>query len=62
MDDKKNATEYGIKQVGDRYFPVIVDHEAGGHEDHDGHRRRDQGRPRAEPAPYSLAFELMQAR
>jgi hypothetical protein len=31
MGDKKNATEYGIKQVGDRYYPVIVDHEAGGH-------------------------------
>lgn len=24
-------TEYGIKQVGDRYYPVIVDKEAGGH-------------------------------
>jgi hypothetical protein len=24
-------TEYGIKQVGDRYYPVIVDQEAGGH-------------------------------
>ncbi len=24
-------TEYGIKQVGARYFPVIVDKEAGGH-------------------------------
>lgn len=24
-------TEYGIKQVGERYFPVIVDKEAGGH-------------------------------
>jgi hypothetical protein len=31
MSDKKDATEYGIKQVGDRYYPVIVDHEAGGH-------------------------------
>lgn len=28
-DEKK--TEYAIKQVGDRYYPVIVDHEAGGH-------------------------------
>jgi hypothetical protein len=24
-------TEYGIKQVGDRYYPVIVDKDAGGH-------------------------------
>lgn len=23
--------EYAIKQVGDRYYPVIVDKEAGGH-------------------------------
>jgi len=28
---EKNATEYGIKRVGDRYYPVIVDREAGGH-------------------------------
>lgn len=27
----ENRTEYGIKQVGDRYYPVIVDKEAGGH-------------------------------
>ena len=31
MGEKENATEYGIKQVGDRYYPVIVDREAGGH-------------------------------
>ena len=24
-------TEYAIKQVGDRYYPVIIDREAGGH-------------------------------
>jgi hypothetical protein len=24
-------TEYAIKQVGDRYYPVIIDLEAGGH-------------------------------
>ena len=24
-------TEYGIKQVGDRYYPIIVDQKAGGH-------------------------------
>ena len=23
--------EYAIKQVGDRYYPIIVDREAGGH-------------------------------
>lgn len=28
-EEKRN--EYGIKQVGDRYYPVIVDKEAGGH-------------------------------
>ena len=28
---EKHATEYGIKRVGDRYYPVIVDREAGGH-------------------------------
>lgn len=28
-DAKK--TEYAIKQVGDRFYPVIIDHEAGGH-------------------------------
>jgi hypothetical protein len=25
------TTEYAIKQVGDRYYPVIIDEEAGGH-------------------------------
>lgn len=29
--DKKTGTEYAIKQVGERYYPVIVDHDAGGH-------------------------------
>ena len=24
-------TEYAIKQVGDRYYPVMIDREAGGH-------------------------------
>jgi len=27
----KGSTEYAIKQVGDRYYPVIIDKEAGGH-------------------------------
>ncbi len=27
----EKGTEYGIKQVGDRYYPVIVDKEAGVH-------------------------------
>lgn len=27
----KEPTEYAIKQAGDRYYPVIIDHEAGGH-------------------------------
>jgi hypothetical protein len=27
----KRSTEYAIKQVGDRYYPVIIDKEAGGH-------------------------------
>ena len=31
MGEKSNVTEYRIKQVGDRYYPVIVDREAGGH-------------------------------
>lgn len=31
MDGKDHATEYAIKQVGDRYYPVIIDREAGGH-------------------------------
>jgi hypothetical protein len=30
-EEKRSATEYAIKQVGDRYYPVIVDREAGGH-------------------------------
>jgi hypothetical protein len=28
---EKEPTEYAIKQVGDRYYPVIMDREAGGH-------------------------------
>lgn len=32
MSEKGNdATEYAIKQVGERYYPVILDREAGGH-------------------------------
>ncbi len=31
MPENKEPTEYAIKQVGDRYYPVIVDREAGGH-------------------------------
>ncbi len=27
----KKKTEYAIKQIGDRYYPVIIDREAGGH-------------------------------
>lgn len=30
-EKKKEPTEYAIKQVGDRYYPVIMDREAGGH-------------------------------
>jgi len=30
-DKNAGATEYGIKKVGERYYPVIVDREAGGH-------------------------------
>jgi len=30
MNDKKR-TEYTIKQVGDRYYPVIIDKKAGVH-------------------------------
>ena len=30
MEDEKQ-TEYGIKEAGGRYYPVIVDHEVGGH-------------------------------
>jgi hypothetical protein len=29
--DQQRKREYAIKQVGDRYCPVIVDREAGGH-------------------------------
>ena len=28
---EKEPTEYAIKQVDDRYYPVIIDHEADGH-------------------------------
>jgi hypothetical protein len=31
LGEEKSTTEYAIKQVGDRYYPVIVDREAGGH-------------------------------
>ena len=31
MSEEKGTTEYAIKQVGDRYYPVIIDKEAGGH-------------------------------
>ncbi len=31
MSDKTRDTEYAIKRVGDRYYPVIVDSKAGGH-------------------------------
>ncbi len=31
MAEEKGPTEYAIKQVGDRYYPVITDKEAGGH-------------------------------
>ena len=31
MGEDSNTTEYAIKQVGDRYYPVIMDREAGGH-------------------------------
>lgn len=30
-ETEEKRTRYGIKQVGDRYYPVIVDEEAGGH-------------------------------
>lgn len=30
MSDE-SSTEYGIKKIGERYYPVIVDREAGGH-------------------------------
>jgi hypothetical protein len=28
LGEEKGTTEYAIKQVGDRYYPVIVDREA----------------------------------
>ncbi len=31
MGGDNNITEYAIKQVGDRYYPVIIDKRAGGH-------------------------------
>lgn len=32
MDEKQEIpTEYAIKQVGNRYYPVIMDRKAGGH-------------------------------
>jgi hypothetical protein len=31
MGKNMEKTEYAIKQVGDRYYPVIIDREAGGH-------------------------------
>jgi len=31
LGEEKGTSEYAIKQVGDRYYPVIVDSEAGGH-------------------------------
>ena len=31
MGEDTGATEYGIKEVGGRYYPVIIDREAGGH-------------------------------
>ena len=31
MGEEKATTEYAIKRVGDRYYPVIMDREAGGH-------------------------------
>jgi len=31
LGEEKATTEYAIEQVGDRYYPIIVDREAGGH-------------------------------
>ncbi len=31
MEKEMKKTEYAIEQVGDRYYPVIIDREAGGH-------------------------------
>ena len=30
-NEHRGTTEYAIKQIGDRYYPVIIDREAGGH-------------------------------
>jgi hypothetical protein len=30
-DEHRGTTEYAIKQIGDRYYPVIIDRKAGGH-------------------------------
>ena len=30
-DEHRGTTKYAIKQIGDRYYPVIIDREAGGH-------------------------------
>ena len=30
-EENSAATEYAIKQVGDRYYPIVIDREAGGH-------------------------------
>jgi hypothetical protein len=30
-DRGRGSTQYAIKRVGDRYYPVIMDREAGGH-------------------------------
>jgi hypothetical protein len=30
-EEAAKKPEYAIKQVGDRYYPVIIDREAGGH-------------------------------
>jgi hypothetical protein len=31
LDKEQETTEYAIKQVGERYYPVIMDREADGH-------------------------------
>ena len=31
MEGNAETTEYGIKKVGERYYPVIIDREVGGH-------------------------------
>jgi hypothetical protein len=31
VGEEKGTTEYAIKQVRDRYYPVIIDRDAGGH-------------------------------